>query len=275
MTSTAVQQQLAANMDTYWRWEWFKGRDCTVAAVRQGSAALSCEYYRLLMSRFGCRSVLDCSCGPGRKAVLLAEGGMEVCGSDISGVAVERSRDLAREFGVGVQFVRSAWQDLSRNLPRTFDCIVNDAVAWVETRDDLQAATCEFYRMLNPGGILIFQGDDEFSDPRRRAEMVAGMIESSRRARPRVSLDGRFSRGDTQMTQLTIRDYTPDAVVQTFLYLVDEAGTVRLESASLAELCRWSWQDFVQTLGAAGFREVHSHQLTAGGKQRVYNVARK
>ncbi len=275
MITRTDHEQIAANMDTYWKWEWFKGKNYTPSAMHAGSAAISCKYYGQLISGANCKSVLDCSCGLGRKTVLLAEDGLDVWGSDISSLAIEKAAELADQCGQEVKFVLSAWQDLSRNIPRSFDCLINDALAWVDTRRELQDAIGEYYKMLNPGGVVIFQGAHEFSDPDKRAETVAEIIASSRRSTPRESLNGKFSRDGVQMTQLTLTDWLSDAIVHTYLYVIEQDGQLMLETATLAELCRWSWEDFVAEFLAAGFREIHSHELTVEGKTRIYNMALK
>jgi 2-polyprenyl-3-methyl-5-hydroxy-6-metoxy-1,4-benzoquinol methylase len=50
---------------------------------------------------------LDLACGEGRNAIWLAKQGWQVTAVDYSGVAIERARRLAREQGVGIEWIEA------------------------------------------------------------------------------------------------------------------------------------------------------------------------
>ena len=68
------------------------------------------------------RRALDIACGAGRNALCLAEAGYEVEAVDISGVAIERARDAARERGLEVDW-RVADLDGFEPPPGRYDLI--------------------------------------------------------------------------------------------------------------------------------------------------------
>ncbi len=102
--------------------------------------------------------VLDCPCGQGRHAHLLAEAGYDVD-------AVDYSRELlsiARERGEGkhLRYARADMRALSRRWTGRFDAVLNLFTSFgffVDPSDD-ERVIAEFARVLRPGGMLIWHG---------------------------------------------------------------------------------------------------------------------
>jgi SAM-dependent methyltransferase len=98
------------------------------------------------------RRVLDAGCGPGIYAEILADRGAEVVGFDASermvGLAGERLRAKAQVFRANLE------EPLPRLESESFDlAICALAMDYVE---DWAAPLTEFYRVLKPGGRLVF-----------------------------------------------------------------------------------------------------------------------
>jgi SAM-dependent methyltransferase len=108
--------------------------------------------YRVLRKRCS-GAILDAGCGDGRNALHLERYGFYVIGVDISPVAVEIAARRAQKEGQNrVVFM----QDDIRNL-RTRGPV--DAVLCVDALSQVQnPQDClgEFYRVLRPGGLLLF-----------------------------------------------------------------------------------------------------------------------
>jgi len=106
-------------------------------------------------------AVLDCPCGQGRHAHLLAEAGYRVTGLDYSAPLLAEARARAR--GAAARAVR--WQqgdmrDLPARWTRRFDAVVNLFTSFGffdDPRDDRQVLA-EFARVLKPGGVLVWHG---------------------------------------------------------------------------------------------------------------------
>lgn len=102
--------------------------------------------------------ILDCPCGQGRHAHLLAEAGFDVDG-------VDYSRDLlssAKSRGVGptLRYARADMRSLPDKWAGRFDAVVNLFTSFgffAEPSDDASVIS-EFARVLRPGGVLVWHG---------------------------------------------------------------------------------------------------------------------
>ncbi len=102
--------------------------------------------------------VLDCPCGQGRHAHLLAEAGFDVDGLDYS----EQLLDVARARGTGrrLRYTQGDMRKLPARWNGRFDAVLNlfTSFGFFDTpADDLRVIE-GFARMLKPGGILVWQG---------------------------------------------------------------------------------------------------------------------
>ena len=102
--------------------------------------------------------VLDCPCGQGRHAHLLAEAGFDVDGLDYSNDLLA----IARERGTGarLRYTRGDMRKLPARWTSRFDAVVNlfTSFGFFDTpRDDLRVLA-EFARVLKPGGVLVWHG---------------------------------------------------------------------------------------------------------------------
>ena len=120
------------------------------------------DLYLGLAERFEARSVLDVGCGTGTFAVLLAERGIEVTGVDPASASLNVARRKP-----GADKVRWIHGDATTVPPMQVDMATMTAnVAQVFITDDDWTATLgAVYRLLRPGGHLVF----ETRDPRREA----------------------------------------------------------------------------------------------------------
>ena len=102
------------------------------------------------------RTAVDLACGTGSVSALLADRGLSVIGVDMSedmlSVAYEKTRDLKNP----PMFVRQKLQQL--RLPRGVDLAVCalDSLDYITDPDDCAEAIRRVYKVLNPGGVFIF-----------------------------------------------------------------------------------------------------------------------
>ena len=102
------------------------------------------------------RTAVDLACGTGSVSALLAKRGLSVIGVDMSedmlSIAYEKTRDLKSP----PMFVCQKLQQLQ--LPRGVDLAVCalDSLDYITNPDDCAEAIRRVYKVLNPGGVFIF-----------------------------------------------------------------------------------------------------------------------
>lgn len=102
--------------------------------------------------------VLDCPCGQGRHAHLLAEHGYLVDGVDYSRTLLAQAR--GRGTGAALRYTRADMRRLPARWTGRFDAVVNLFTSFgffAEPRDDVRVLS-EFARVLRPGGIFVWHG---------------------------------------------------------------------------------------------------------------------
>jgi len=102
--------------------------------------------------------ILDCPCGQGRHAHLLAEAGFDVDGLDYS----EALLDVARARGTArtLRYTQGDMRKLPKRWTERFDSVLNLFTSFGffdNPGDDLQVLQ-EFARVLKPGGTFIWHG---------------------------------------------------------------------------------------------------------------------
>lgn len=102
--------------------------------------------------------ILDCPCGQGRHAHLLAEAGFRVEGVDYSATLLARARK--RGTGPSLRYTRADMRKLPARFAGRFDAVVNVFTSFgffADPADDRRVVR-EFARVLRPGGVLLWHG---------------------------------------------------------------------------------------------------------------------
>ena len=188
------------------------------------------------------RSLLNLGCGGGKNAYNLKRE-FEVTGLDLSVPMLDNARTLNPD----CTFVQGDMRDC--DLGRQFDCVVvDDAVAYMLTLEDLAALFRTALRHLRPGGVMVV--DPEY------------VMETFPQDTTRVSqLQGKDKPANLEVTFIT-NEYDPDPTDHTYeftlVYLMREDGKLRIETdhdlSGLFALEQWR-----TTLREAGF-EIHEEQ---------------
>ena len=116
------------------------------------------EFYKQILQREKCnpRTAVDLACGTGSVALLLAREGLQVTGVDLSEEMLTVASQKALEGENPPVFVCQALQELQ--LPRGVDLAVCalDSLDYILDPKDCREAIARIYKVLNPGGIFIF-----------------------------------------------------------------------------------------------------------------------
>ena len=115
-------------------------------------------FYYEILAREGLnpRTCVDLACGTGSVTEILARRGLDVTGVDMSEemltVAMEKVMDMEQP----PRFICQKLQEL--RLPRGVDLAVCalDSLDYITNPDDCRDAIARVYKVLNPGGIFIF-----------------------------------------------------------------------------------------------------------------------
>lgn len=102
--------------------------------------------------------ILDCPCGQGRHAHLLANAGYDVDGLDYSADLLEQAK--ARGTGRTLRFTRGDMRKLPARWTGRFDAVANLFTSFgffLNPADDARVVA-EFARVLKPGGVLVWHG---------------------------------------------------------------------------------------------------------------------
>ncbi|MDR1613930.1 MAG: class I SAM-dependent methyltransferase [Planctomycetota bacterium] len=256
-------QFATTDWDLIHRWEWFRRgrwRNGFRAAIH-GQGGGPTRAFADLARMVDAKVALDASCGLGRRAVSLAEKGMNVVGSDISGVAVNHARELAKDENAAVSFFRSAWNELPKNMPHHFDGILVTGLNLEPSWDHLGVALVGLYHALNPGGFLMFVGATEGepeSGPRDR-------VEKDWASEPPERVEWFVREGKVTCTLVKLRSKFADYIDDRMLYVSEENGEARLESTTLRRPAYWTWRHWKDVTRVAGFAHLETRAYPGYG----------
>jgi len=116
------------------------------------------RFYMQILQREGLhpRTVADLACGTGSVTKILAEKGFDVIGVDMSEEMLTEAYQKVQDMEYPPRFVCQKLQELY--LPRGVDLAVCalDSLDYITKPDDCAEAIRRTYKVLNPGGIFIF-----------------------------------------------------------------------------------------------------------------------
>ena len=116
------------------------------------------EFYMQILSREGLkpRTCVDLACGTGSVTEILARKGYDVVGVDLSEEMLTEAFQKVQDMECPPRFVCQNLRDLY--LPRGVDMAVCalDSLDYITNPEDCAEAIRRTYKVLNPGGIFIF-----------------------------------------------------------------------------------------------------------------------
>jgi SAM-dependent methyltransferase len=196
------------------------------------------------------KSILDCSCGLGYKAILFAKAGYEVEGSDASATAMEYAPQLAKDEGVKIRFFRSRYEELNKNCRRRYDCVWSDNFDEISTYKYLKTASRSIYSVLNNDGKFVFVATSE--------KDLEEIIEKEWKKRRRFDIDPPYKRDSVEVTRIEVAEKTREGILESNIFLIKERELLRAETTSIMNpRIKWTFEDFNKALRGVGFREVY------------------
>ena len=126
--------------------------------MKTGEREIALLFHRLLelQLKLPARRALDFGCGVGRLTQALARRQERVLGADISPVMIDLARRLNR-YPDRVEYLCTAEAGLETLPPGSFDCIYSNIVLQHVAPNVSVQYLAEFFRLLAPGGLLVFQ----------------------------------------------------------------------------------------------------------------------
>lgn len=157
------------------------------------------RHWERVLEGTGVKTLLDVSIGSGGVTLPLAELGVAVSGSDLSGAMLNRCREKAAGRGYPVELRQSDFRDLSCWEGRKFDCVAStgNSLPYV-SNGEATDALARMDGLVGDGGWLYF-------DVRNWDRIL--------RERKRFYLYNPFFHGETRVNLVQAWDYHPDGTM--------------------------------------------------------------
>ena len=221
------------------------------------------EFYMQILEREGLkpRTCVDLACGTGSVTAILAEQGLDVIGVDMSEEMLTVAMDKVMDLEKPPRFICQKLQQL--HLPRAVDLAVCalDSLDYVTDPADCEEAIRRVYKVLNPGGIFIF----DVNTPEKLRAMD-GQVFLDEDDDVYCVWRGEFDE------QTNICSYGMD--------LFQREGETWVRSFEEHREYAYSQEQLTQYLKAAGFTNIAVYadrlfEAPREGEQRIYIKARK
>ena len=219
-------------------------------------------YYEILRREgLNPRTCVDLACGTGSVTAILAERGLQTIGVDMSEEMLTVAQQKAMELENQPRFICQKLQELY--LPRGVDLAVCalDSLDYITNPDDCRAAIARVYKVLNPGGIFIF----DVNTPEKLRAM-----------------DGQiFLDEDDDVYCVWRGEFDEETNICSYgMDLFQRSGNVWHRSFEEHREYAYSAEQLTDYLKAAGFTHIEIYadrrfEAPAEGEQRIYMKARK
>ncbi|MFC1717236.1 class I SAM-dependent DNA methyltransferase [Candidatus Poribacteria bacterium] len=109
------------------------------------------------------RRVLDMACGTGSTAILLAEKGYLMSGSDRAMEMLLSARDKAEKKGIPLQLWQQDMRDLAVSQPYDAVLCLYDSINYITTEEEMKQVFTRVSEALGPKGVFIFDVTTEYN----------------------------------------------------------------------------------------------------------------
>lgn len=201
------------------------------------------RHWTHILEGTGIRSVLDVSIGSGCVTLPLAQLGVRLSGSDLSGAMLERCREKAVRRGYSVDLRQSDFRDLSCWDGLKFDCVAStgNSLPYV-ANEEILSVLARMDALVQPGGWLYF-------DLRNWDRIL--------RERQRFYLYNPFFDGETRINLVQAWDYHPDGTMTfNLLYTFERDCKIIQKEVFEEHYFPISRQLLLDRLASLGYRDV-------------------
>ncbi len=212
------------------------------------------RHWERVLADTGIRSLLDVSIGSGSVTLPLAELGVRLSGSDLSGAMLERCAKKAEKRGFPAELKRSDFRDLSCWTGRAFDCVAStgNSLAYV-TNGELPAVLAQMDRLVKPGGYL-------YLDTRNWDAILA--------SHQRFYLYNPFFDGETRINLTQVWDYPADgSIIFNLLYTFERDNRIFQKETFVEHYHPIPRKLLLDTLAGLGYREARQFPFPAFANQ--------
>jgi glycine/sarcosine N-methyltransferase len=195
-------------------------------------------FFRILIERYNLTSALDAGCGTGFHSLLLAQLGVQVIATDISGEMLIQTRKHAKEYGVHIKTINSTFPGLRKAVHKKLDSVfcLGNTLAHFLTEKELLDSFNSFSKVMNSKGMLFLQILN-YNRILAQHERIQSIKES----------DGKIF--------VRFYDYEDKLIRFNILTIEKSNGTI-MHSLKSVMLKPWKAPDLVRLLRNAGFTDV-------------------
>ena len=220
-------------------------------------------FYEQILKREGLtpRTAVDLACGTGSVTAILARKGLDIIGVDMSEEMLTEAFQKVQDLSCPPRFICQKLQELY--LPRGVDLAVCalDSLDYITDPEDCAEAICRVYKVLNPGGIFIF----DVNTPEKLRAM-----------------DGQvFLDEDDDVYCVWRGEFDEETNICSYgMDLFQRQGDVWHRSFEEHREYAYSQEQLTRFLKAAGFTHIRVYadrrfEVPGEGEQRIYFKARK
>lgn len=171
------------------------------------------RHWEYILQHAGFHSLLDVSIGSGSVTLPLAELGVALSGSDLSGAMLKNCAKKAENCGFSVELKQSDFRDLSCWRGKSFDCVAStgNSLAYV-SNGEVRDVLAQMDGLVRPGGYLYF-------DTRNWDDILE--------THQRFYLYNPFFHGGTRVNLMQVWDYPADgSVIFNLLYTFEQDNKI-------------------------------------------------
>ena len=112
-----------------------------------------------LIEKYKIKTALDAGCGTGVHSLVLGKLGVEVVAVDISSEMIHRLHTRSKKQKLKIKTIKTDFLNLPAKIHQQFDAIfcMGNSLAHAKTQRELLRILSNFYKLLNPNGLLFIQ----------------------------------------------------------------------------------------------------------------------